>query len=198
MTARVALAMFVLAAPACEGVLPEPDFERMIEQRSYRAYEPAPQFADGRAMRPPPAGTISRDRDLDHPALTAGVVDRRYVERVPIAIDRPLLERGRDRVDVFCAACHGPRGDGISAVALRMRLRKPPSLIDEPVTGFPPGRVFQVISGGYGLMPSYSSELAVRDRWAVVAYLKALTLSQAVALDRLPEDLRASARRALP
>jgi mono/diheme cytochrome c family protein len=170
----------------------------MIVQRSYRAYEAAPMFADGRAMRTPPAGTVSRARDLDHPALTAGVVDGRYVERVPVAVDRPLLERGRDRYDVFCAACHGPRGDGTSVVARRMSLRAPPSLIEEPVTRFPPGRVFQVVSGGYGLMPSYASTLVDRDRWAVVAYLRALALSQAVPLDRLPAELRARAEEALP
>jgi mono/diheme cytochrome c family protein len=196
-TALGLVALLALAA-GCQGVLPEPDLARMLQQRSYRSFEPAPMFADGRAMRPPPAGTISRDRDLDHPALTSGIVDRRYVDRLPLAADRPLLERGRDRFDVFCAACHGPRGDGVSPVAVRMRMRKPPSLIEAPVTAFPPGRLFQVISEGYGLMPAYSSELVERDRWAVVAYLRALALSQSVALDELPDELRARAERALP
>jgi mono/diheme cytochrome c family protein len=194
----VLAALLALGATAC-GVLPEPDFERMIDQRSYRAYEPAPKsmFADGRAMRPPPEGTISRDRVLGRPAFTAGVVDARYVEAPPVTVDRARLERGRDRFDVFCAACHGLRGDGVSTVARRMTLRKPPSLLVAPVTTFPAGRTFQVISEGYGLMPSYASEMSVDDRWNVVAYLRALTLSQSVPLDRLPSDLRARAEKEL-
>lgn len=192
------LALLALGATAC-GVLPEPDFERMIDQRSYRSYEAAPTslFADGRAMRPPPEGTISRDRVLGLPAFTAGVVDARYVDVPPVEMNRARLERGRDRFDVFCAACHGLRGDGVSTVARRMALRKPPSLIVAPVTTFPAGRSFQVISEGYGLMPSYASELSVDDRWNVVAYLRALALSQSLPVDRLPRDVRARAEKEL-
>ena len=192
--AAVVLAM---AAAGCEGVLPSPDLERMLDQRSYRPYEATTRFADGRAMRPPPPGTISRDRTLGQPALTEGVVDGKYVEDLPVAAEPTLLARGRDRFDVFCAACHGMTGSGATPVARVMELRRPPSLIAPPVTEFPVGRVYQVVSLGYGLMPSYASELPVRDRWAVVAYLRALQLSQHVALDRLPDDLRARAEEAL-
>ena len=78
-----------------------------------------------------------------------------------------------------------------------MSLRKPPSLVDDPVRSFPPGRVFQVITDGYGLMPSYASALAVDERWAVVAYLRALTLSAHVTLDALPAAERRRAEEAL-
>jgi len=195
----LAIALFALGAAACPGVVPAPDLERMIDQRSFRPYEEAPRslFADGRAMRLPPAGTISRDRVLGQPALTDGVDSGRYVARVPVPVDRALLERGRDRFDVFCAACHGVRGDGVSPVAHSMEMRKPPSLIDPPVTAFPPGRVYQVVSVGYGLMPAYATVLSVRDRWATVAYLAALQLSQAAPLDELRTDLRARAAEAL-
>jgi hypothetical protein len=190
-------ALAALAAPclgACEGMLPEPDFNRMIAQRNYRAFTEAPQFPDGRAMRPPPAGTVSRDRVIGHPELTDGVADGRYVDRIPLPVSREVLERGRTRFDIFCAACHGARGDGVSPVAEVMVLRKPPSLLAPPVTQFPPGRVFSVVSLGYGLMRSYASELPVADRWAIVAYLQALQLSQGVALDALPADVRAEAQ----
>ena len=197
LAAAAALGLLGVGASACEGVLPEPDFERMLDQRSYRPYEAAPLFADGRAMRPPPVGTVSRDRIIGEPALTDGVEDGRYVARVPIAVDRALLERGRDRFDTFCAAGHGLRGDGISPVAQRMELRKPPSLLAPPVTTFPPGRVYQVVTNGYGLMPAYEKDLSLRDRWATVAYLSALQLSQAIALDALPAQAQARAREAL-
>ena len=196
--AMLACALLATGASACEGVLPEPDFERMIVQRGYRPFEAADMFADGRAMRPPPEGTVSRDRVIDQPALTDGVDNGRYVAQVPVNLDRALLDRGRDRFETFCAACHGIRGDGLSPVAHNMELRKPPTLVTAPVTTFPAGRVFQVITLGYGLMPSYQAQLPVHDRWAVVAYLQALQLSQSVWLDALPERARARARRELP
>ncbi|HVV50916.1 MAG TPA: cytochrome c [Polyangia bacterium] len=190
-------AAVALCAGACQGVLPEPDFERMITQRNVRPYTGAPFFPDDRAMRPPPAGTIDRRQIVGQPALTDGVVAGRYVTASPIPVDRALLARGRDRFDVFCAACHGVRGDGSSEVARHMELRRPPSLLEDPVRAFPPGRVFQVISLGYGLMPSYAAELPVADRWAAVAYLGALQLSQSSPLAGLPADVRAAAERSL-
>ena len=181
----------------CQGVLPEPDFERMLTQRNYRPYEQAPYFADNRAMRPPPAGTIDRRRIIGRPELTDGVVGGRYLTASPIPVDGGLLARGRDRFDVFCAACHGLRGDGVSEVARHMELRKPPSLLEDLVRAFPPGRIFQVISLGYGLMPSYAAELPINDRWAIVAYLRALQFSQGAELAALPADVRADAERSL-
>jgi mono/diheme cytochrome c family protein len=181
----------------CQGVLPEPDFERMLTQRNYRPYEQAPYFADNRSMRPPPEGTIDRRRIVGQPELTDGVVGGRYVTASPVPVNDVLLARGRDRFDVFCSACHGLRGDGVSEVARHMELRKPPSLLEDLVRAFPPGRVFQVISLGYGLMPSYAAELPVNDRWATVAYLRALQLSQGAQLAALPADVRAIAERSL-
>jgi mono/diheme cytochrome c family protein len=170
----------------------------MIAQRSYRPYEAAPQFADHRAMRPPPPGTIRHDRVVGQPALTAGAVGGVDVATVPMGVDARLLERGRTRFEIVCATCHGLTGDGQSAVARKMELRRPPPLIEPPVTTFVPGRVFRVISLGYGLMPSYAAVLDVTDRWAVVAYLRALQVSQHVALGELPPSVRAEAAGALP
>jgi mono/diheme cytochrome c family protein len=188
----------VLATLGCEGVVPEPDFERMQHQRGYRPFERAPQFEDARVMRPPPLGTIPRGVPLGQPALTAGTLaSGQYVAELPIPLTRALLERGRDRFDIFCAPCHGVRGNGVSMVASNMTLRRPPSLIDEPVLSFPPGRVFQVATEGYGLMPAYEARLSVQDRWAVVAYLRALQRSQRVRLADLPPVQRAGAEAAL-
>ena len=198
MSARLLFLIAALASTGCEGFFPSLDLERMIDQRNVRPYMPSAYFSDGRGMRPPPDGTISRDRVVGEPALTDGIVDGVDVARIPIAVDRPLLERGRNRFEVFCAACHGLRGDGRSPVAHNMDLRKPPSLLEPPVTTFSPGRLFQVVSLGYGLMPSYASELSVRDRWAAIAYLGALQFSQAAPLASLPDDLRARVRKELP
>jgi mono/diheme cytochrome c family protein len=185
------------AAIGCQGVLPEPDLERMIAQRSYRPFEAASQFADQRAMRPPPPGTIRHDRVVGDPALLEGAVDGVDVATIPVPVDGHLLARGRTRFEIVCATCHGLTGDGNSAVARKMQLRKPPSLVAADVRAFPPGRVFRIISLGDGLMPSYAAVLDVRDRWAAVAYLRALQLSQHASLAELPAVLRTEAREAL-
>jgi mono/diheme cytochrome c family protein len=196
--AGLAICLAALAAAGCEGVLPEPDFERMQHQRGYRPFERSVQFEDGRVMRPPPLGTIPRGQILGQPGLTRGVLrSGAYATEIPIALTRAVLGRGRDRFDIYCAPCHGVRGDGDSMVASNMSLRRPPSLIDDPVTSFPPGRVFQVVSVGYGLMPAYEVHLSISDRWAVVAYLRALQRSQRVQLWDLPPDQRTRALAAL-
>src|SRR5690348_9779386 len=121
----------------------------MIDQPSHRPFEPSVRFADGRAMRPPPAGTVPHDEILGRPDYTTGIAAGAYATRIPATVDRALLARGRDRYEIFCGVCHGLTGDGASAVAANMALRRPPSLVSAPVTEFPPGRVFRVISVGY-------------------------------------------------
>jgi mono/diheme cytochrome c family protein len=108
------------------------------------------------------------------------------------------VERGRRRFETFCAPCHGVLGDGRARVAANMTLRQPPSLVGERARSFAAGRIFQVITQGYGLMPRYSDEMpATDDRWAVVAYLRALQTSRGVAARSLPPALRARAEEEL-
>lgn len=100
---------------------------------------------------------------------------------------RAELMRGEDRFDRFCAPCHGLAGDGDSAVARAMSLRKPPSLVDATVAKFADVRIESVIANGYGLMPSYAGALAPIDRWAIVDYVRALQ-GRVVATDALTPD----------
>lgn len=180
-----------LLASACDddGL----DLERMLDQHKYEAYERSPEFADGMAMRAPPEGAIARESVLGPPELVEGTRGGVDVESVPLPLTRELLERGHDRFRIFCATCHGELGDGQSQVAENMTLRPPPSLHEPRIRAYTPGRLFRVVSRGYGLMPSYSAELSVGDRWAVVAYVKALELSQAFELARLPPNERKEA-----
>lgn len=193
----VALVAVALAAAGCEGVLPEFDWQQMIDQHKFQPYEACRFFADGRAMQPPPAHTVSRDRIVGRPAFTEGIVDGHYVEHSPLPMTASSLAAGQIAFDTYCAACHGLDGSGRSPVAEHMELRRPPPLVDARVRQFPDGRIFQVATHGYGLMPAYDLELTTKDRWAVVAYVRALQLSQSVALDALPPDLRGEAERAL-
>lgn len=178
-----------LALASCDRV----DFERMIEQPSYRSYESSDRFDDGMAMRRPPDGTIPRSQPLGLREVVEGTSETGYVETIPVEVSRGVLERGRDRYRVFCAACHGARGDGQSQVAENMKLRKPRSLHEPGVRESPPGRIYGVVARGYGLMPAYDDKLSLDDRWAVVAYVQALQLSQNAKLSELPAPLREEA-----
>jgi mono/diheme cytochrome c family protein len=178
---------FVLILGAGAGC--EPDFERMVNQHRYDPYEPALFFEDGLIMRHPPAGTVP------HQAVTSppGLVDGTFLERIPLPVDASLVARGRNRFEIFCAACHGRLGDGESQVAENMSLRPPPSFHSERIREYSPGRMYHVIQHGYGVMRSYANELPPHDRWAVVAYVQALQLSQHAALADLPPRLREEA-----
>ena len=163
-------------------------------------YKESVFFADGLSMRPPPEGTVPRERITGNPVLTTGREGETgqiaangervpsYAKAIPLPVTRKLLDLGRKRFDITCATCHGPAGDGNSIVATQMSLRPPPSL--HKYNDRAPGYIFEVISKGFGLMASYAAELTVEERWAVVAYVRALQVSQSVPVDRLPPEQR--------
>jgi cbb3-type cytochrome c oxidase subunit III len=170
------------------------DLERMLDQHKAKAYRESPFFEDGQSMRRPPRNTVPVTRVTRAPELTTGMRGGAYTSTIPLPLDAEALRRGQDRFRIFCRTCHGPLGDGQSQVAENMKLRRPPSLHEPRIVSFPPGQLFRIISEGYGLMPSYADVLPIRDRWAVVAFVRALQLSQDVALSDLPEDLRKEAQ----
>jgi len=171
-----------LALTAC------PRLDPMQRQAKYKAYQPSSYYPDGLAMRDPPEGTVPYQGLLDPTVETGLGADGKPLALSPLPFDQALLARGKARFDVTCAACHGVLGDGDSQVALNMSLRRPPSL--HLYRERPDGYIFQVISEGFGLMPSYAHSLSVHDRWAVVAYVRALQLSQHATVDQLPPELR--------
>jgi len=180
-------------ASAASLVACQTDLERMLDQKRADPFEASSVFSDGMAMRAPPAGTVAANARLGPPELVSGRRDGKYVERIPIAIDAARLERGEQRYQVFCRACHGALGDAESPVAAAMQLRRPVSLHEPRIVALPAGAVYRAISEGFGLMPSYATQLEVEDRWAVVAYVQALQLSQSAKLAELPEELQLEA-----
>ncbi|HEU4700089.1 MAG TPA: cytochrome c [Gemmatimonadales bacterium] len=159
--------------------------QRMNSQPRGHPFGATPVFPDGKVMQRPPAGTVARD--AARPSDTVA----------PAAYTAAMLARGRSRFDVFCAACHGPLGDGVSVVAANMRPPRPPSLVTPPISALTPESVYAVITRGFGRMPPLAPYLTPAERWAVIGYLRALRLSREVALDTLPPALAAEARRAL-
>jgi len=172
------------AIASCNNSGMDRDFERMVNQPRYEVYEESEFFPDRRAMRTPPEGTIPVDGALD--------------EAMPERLTRAELLEGQRHFRTFCAPCHGELGDGVSIVGKKMELRPPPSLISKPVSDYPPERIYQAITNGYGVMPTYRSELSARERWGVVGYVRALQIRAGVPLDVLPEPIRERAKRELP
>ena len=168
-------------------------FDPMERQPKFKAFAANSQYEDGRAMRAPPEGTVPRERQTLRPEITTGR-DRtgQIINEIPIAVTKELMLQGRTSFEIHCAICHGLVGDGVSLVATQMSLRPPPNLHKIQNPG--PGHVFQVVSEGFGLMPPYSSQLTARERWGVVAYLRALQRSQAASLADAPPDIQQKPR----
>ncbi len=202
MRAVAIAAVLGMAAAACDTrqnlEVPELTLSRMLEQPRYSAYGESSFFSDGKAMRPPVDGTVARDARFGPESLVRGTDGGRDVSTIPIPVTRALVVEGQRRFDIVCAACHGVRGDGVSVVATKMQLRPPPSLLGPDIVAFAPGRLFRVLTEGYGLMMPMSTVLPVRERWAVVAYVKALELSQAAPVASLPADMRDGLAREVP
>jgi hypothetical protein len=164
-----------------------------------RRYAQSAFYSDGLSMQAPPEGTVPRERIVQNAPLTTGRLPDdpiqpngeplpKYVTTIPMPVTHELLELGRKRFDITCATCHGPLGDGNSIVATQMSLRPPPSL--HKYTNKPSGYIYEVIHKGFGLMASYAAELDVKERWAVVAYIRALQLSQASSVEDVPPAKR--------
>jgi mono/diheme cytochrome c family protein len=187
------LLLAVFALLGCQDAWSKVDLERMIDQPRGKAFKASPYFSDGRLMQPPPANTVPVNRVLGPEPLVEGTEQGQFVSTIPLPLDRAALQRGRGRFEIFCAACHAVDGSGESQVARHMELRRPPSLVAEPVRSYPVGRIFRAVTHGYGLMPEYQRDLSLSDRWAVVGYVRALQRSRGVALASLPEPVRASA-----
>jgi mono/diheme cytochrome c family protein len=180
----------VLALAGCNRMAANIDFERMIDQAKFEAYERDYTAEDRSVMRHPPIGTVARERVMVPALMAERGANGDYLRDIPVPVDRRMLERGRDRFERFCAACHGVTGYGNPSVVENMTLRPPPSLHQADIKAQPPGRIFSTITHGHGMMPSYANELEPRDRWAVVAYVQALWLSREVELATLPGYLR--------
>ena len=196
-----ALAVATVAAcallGACDNGDATPDWSRMITQPKLLPFGETDAFADGRAMRPPPAGTVPREWTAD-PVLRTGQAPGGDVEALPVPVTRALLDRGRHRFEIVCATCHGTAGDGESKVAHNMQRRRPPSLHEPRLIALTPGAMYRVIVAGYGLMPSYAKLVAPDDRWALIAYVRTLQLSWTAQLDALPPAIRDDVARRLP
>lgn len=146
-------------------------------QPRYNAFEGNSFFADGRNMRPPPEGTVARDHLRADDAFYRGGAQA-PVAKIPVAVTPALMERGRERYNIYCTPCHSATGEG-SGMVVKRGFLPPPSLHDARIAALPDGELFRIISNGIRNMPAYGKQIPEEDRWAVVAYIRALQYSRA-------------------
>jgi hypothetical protein len=161
----------------------------MHDQPRYEPLEASGFFADGRASRPLVPGTVARGQLHTDTHFYLGKVDGTLVDTLPLPVTRPLLERGRERYDIYCAPCHDRLGSG-QGMIVRRGFRSPPSLHIDRLREAPIGHFFDVISNGFGVMTDYAAQVAPPDRWAIAAYIRALQLSQHAQMTDVPAEIR--------
>lgn len=176
-----ALALGVLAFACRQDMHDQPKGEPMEASRF---------FADGRVARPFVEGVIARGGlELDT-HLHMGKVAGKLVDSFPFAIDAAALERGRQRYGIFCAPCHDAAGSGDGMIVQR-GMKRPPSFHIERLRQAPAGYFFDVVTNGFGAMYDHADRIRAEDRWRIVAYVRALQLSQNATLDDAPSAERA-------
>lgn len=208
-----------LTSCACLTALTAGCQQQMANQPSYRPLEPSSFFSDGRSARPLAAGTVPRGHLRTDTHLYTGRIPGRatsdenqkpqaegrnnptelkveafersqFVDTFPFPITAQILNHGHDRFTIYCAVCHDPLGAGRGKIVER-GFTAPKTYHSDRLRQAPVGYFFAVISEGYGSMPSYAEQISARDRWAIVAYIRALQLSQHYPLAELSPEMRA-------
>jgi mono/diheme cytochrome c family protein len=162
----------------------------MRDQPRYKAYQSSALFPDSTSARPLPAGVIHRGESPDpDPVETGRDASGAYLQDIPFPVTSQLLARGRERFGIFCSPCHGLDAMGEGMVVAR-GFTPPPSLHTDSLRALPVGFLFEVMSLGFGRMPSYGVQVRPADRWAIAAYLRVLQLSRHMPVADLPPEAR--------
>ena len=161
----------------------------MHDTPRYEPLERSTFFTDGRSQRPLVPNTVARGFLREDEHLYRGRVNGELATEFPVTVNATLMLRGQEQYNVFCSPCHGRTGGG-DGMVVRRGYRAPTSFHDARLRQALPGYVFDVITNGFGAMPDYASQIAVRDRWAIAAYLKALQFSQNATTNDVPAEKR--------
>jgi hypothetical protein len=162
----------------------------MYDQPRYEPLEASRSFKNGQSARPHVDGTVARGTLREDRQYYTGMEgDSVFTENFPFEVTREVLERGRERFNIYCTPCHDRVGTGRGMV-VRRGYKQPPSYHEDRLRRQPAGYFFDVITNGFATMPSYAHQIPVQDRWAIVAYIRALQLSQYARVSDLPADMR--------
>jgi mono/diheme cytochrome c family protein len=178
----LALLALLLAMTACR--------QKMSNQPKYDPLEPSDFFADGMSARPRIPGTVARGELPLEGFLVTGKIGAAEGDGFPFPVTTAVMDRGQERFNIYCSPCHGRAGDGNGMIPSR-GLRHPPSFHTEALRSAKTGHFFDVMTNGFGAMPTYAPQIPVNDRWAIIAYIRALQLSHNGAVNDLPPAQRA-------
>jgi mono/diheme cytochrome c family protein len=184
------LALFVI----CLAVAGSACRQDMHDQPKYTPLRPSSFFADGLSARQPVADTVSREHLDDDPLLYTGKDRGQLTTVFPFPVDAAVMARGQARYNIYCSPCHGRTGLG-DGMVVRRGYRRPPSYDDATLMAAPVGHFFDVITNGFGAMPDYAAQIAPADRWAIIAYVRALQLSAHATVADVPAADRARLER---
>lgn len=185
----------VVILGGCRGALKEdppihvnPNMDAM---ERFEAQETNPFFEDGRAMRPPVPGTVARGMLREDVGFHTGRDEEGgYLEVLPVEYTVEFASRGRKRYDIYCSVCHGSAGDGQGIVMTGGYGFVPISFHNDRLRTIEDGYLYDVITRGVRTMPAYAQQIPVADRWAIVAYIRALQRSQNAGIEDIPSDER--------
>ena len=164
--------------------------QEMADQPRYDALEASAFFADGQSARHLVPNTVARGHLPDLSPFSTGKADGALVKTLPIEISAKLFARGQERYGIFCTPCHDQLGNG-QGIVVQRGFPRPPSFHSGALREVPVGHFFEVITHGFGgVMPAYGSLISSYDRWAIIAYIRALQFSQYAAVVELPADIR--------
>jgi len=162
----------------------------MHDQPKYIPLRPSEFFLDGRSARPLIEGTIARGHLNEDTAYYTGKgVDGKPVKEFPFPVTKEVILRGQQRFNIYCTPCHDRTGNG-NGMIVRRGYRRPPTYHSDRLREQPNGYLFDVITNGFGAMPDYAAQIQPQDRWAIVAYIRALQLSQQASINDVPADAR--------
>ena len=202
---RYFLAVFILAIIAVVGIAgfrgdtstrPPieilPDMDRQPKLRPQKDSD-FTEWEDGRSSRLPVEGTVARGSAYETNPVNTGRENEstNFVAVIPVAIDETLMQRGRRQYEIYCAPCHSKLGDG-KGITTQFGMAAVADLHQARIVAMPDGEIFNTITHGKGLMGGYASNLDVPDRWAVVAYVRALQRSQLATIEDVPAHERES------
>lgn len=178
----LAAALMLMALVSCR--------QKMAVEPEYKPLAPSDFFADGMSARPRVPGTVARGEADDTSFLVTGKINGQDGDGFPFPITMDVMNRGQERFNIYCSECHGRLGDGNGMIPSR-GYRRPPSYHTPALRVAKTGHFFDVITNGFGVMPSYAAQVPVRDRWAIIAYIRALQRSENGSIDDLPPAMQA-------
>lgn len=161
--------------------------QAMYKQDKYRPFGYSEFFDDHRTSRPLVPGVVPTTPLDDH--LNTGLVDGKPVNSFPFPIGRKEIERGMNRFNIYCTPCHSRTGDGWGMVVQR-GFKRPPAFTEARLKAAPVSHFFNVITNGIGMMSGYAAQVTPADRWAIIAYIRALQLSQDARIGDVPAEER--------